>query len=82
MDIAIDTIIKTIDNVAEKFALLEDESESGPKQLANDQSLQFSNDELNDVSVYLYDTFNSMVALLSFCGFTSRVFFVKGALQR
>ena len=82
LDIAIDTIFKTFDNVLEKFALLEDDDGVAPKQLSSKESMQFSNEELSDALVYLYDTFNSLVSLLRFCGFTSNAFLAQGALQR
>ena len=82
LDIAIDTIFKTFDSVSEKFALIEDDDELAPKQLSSKDTMQFSNEELNDALVYLYDTFNSLVSLLHFCGFTSSAFLAHGALQK
>jgi len=82
LDIAIETVLKTIDSVADQFALLEDISEPTPKRLGSSNSVQFSREELTDALLFLYDTFNSLVSLLSFCGSTSNVFLAHGALQR
>ena len=82
LDIAVDTILKTFDSLSEQFSLMEDEIDSAPRQLGSNRSVQFSNDELNDALVYLYDTFSSLVSLFYFCGPTSSVFLAQGVLQR
>ena len=68
--------------MADQFGLFEDISDPTPKRLASSDSVQFSREELTDALLFLYDTFSSLVSLLSFCGSTSNVFLAHGALQR
>ena len=82
LEIAVETILKTFDSVSDKFAFLQDEDETTPKQLSDDPSANFSHAEFEDVIVYLYDTFSSLVSLVSFCAYTSPVLLQKDVLMR
>ena len=80
---AIDTLFKTFDSIAARFCLTNDTTEDTPKQLRpEDQDEKPSANDVCDILAFLYDTANSLLALLKICKHTSRSFFDKEALQR